>query len=233
MAKQLSEEGYAITVTGRNLEKLDELTALGMTAVKWDLSLAQSEAAWPDEVKRENFDCVILNAGIGYFKSHDELTEAETEEMFRVNTLLPIQLSAFHSRIMQKRGSGHLLFIGSLAAKMATPKASVYAATKHALDGYVQGLRMELQKSPVSVSILHPGPIDTAFIDKADTTGQYKTSLAGHLMTAEQVGNRVIQLIHDPKGEVLLPKHLAFAAKFSQLAPLLVEKWGRRFYAKK
>lgn len=222
-----------MTVTGRNTVSLQTLEDEGVRSVYWDMLSDFTPEKWPNEVVETEYDVIILNAGVGVFKTHDELSYEETEMMMRVNTLLPMHLASYHSRVFQDRKNGHLIFIGSLAAKMATPKASVYAASKHAIDGYAQGLRMELQGSAVKVSVLHPGPIDTPFIDKADDTGQYKKSLGGHLLTPQVVTEKVLGLIEHPKGEVLLPGYLGVLSKLTKLAPLTVEKWGRRFYNKK
>lgn len=219
-----------MTVTGRNKEILTSLKQQGLETIYWDMA---GTDPIPEVITSDDFDVVILNAGMGHFKLHHELTEDEINAMILVNTTIPIQLATTHSRYFQRRGEGHLVFIGSLAGKMATPKASVYAATKHALDGYVQGLRMELQESPVAVSIVHPGPIDTPFIDKADATGNYKKALGSHLLSIEEVGRHVIRVLNKPKGEVLIPRYLGVLAKVTKLFPLTVEKWGRRFYAKK
>lgn len=220
-------------MTGRNLPSLEELKDAGIRSVHWDMLSDFAREKWPNQVLEIDYDVIILNAGVGVFKTHEELSYEETEMMMRINTLLPIHLASYHSRVFQDRNSGHLIFIGSLAAKMATPKASVYAASKHAIDGYVQSLRMELQRSAVKVSVLHAGPIDTPFIDKADATGQYKKSLGAHLLSPQVVTKRIIELIDHPKGEVLLPGYLGVLSKLTKLAPLTVEKWGRRFYNKK
>ena len=77
---------------------------------------------------------------------------------------------------MKHRGSGHFIFVASQAGKVATPKASVYAASKHAIIGFANAIRMELKEFGVSVTTINPGPIDTPFLDLADQTGNYRKS---------------------------------------------------------
>ena len=86
---------------------------------------------------------------------------------------------------MMERKSGHLIFLGSQAGKVATPKASIYAASKHAIFGYANALRMEVAPFGIHVTTINPGPIDTPFLDLADETGNYRTSLGKHLLTVE------------------------------------------------
>ncbi|MFC4356206.1 SDR family NAD(P)-dependent oxidoreductase [Chryseomicrobium palamuruense] len=230
IASSLLKAGHKVTVTGRNIKILETMKQQGIQTIYWDMASGEDI---PAAITFDQFDVIILNAGIGYFKNHHELSKLEIDNMILVNMTIPIQLATIHSRHFQQRGEGHLVFIGSLAGKMATPKASVYAATKHALDGYVQGLRMELQDSSVQISIIHPGPIDTPFIDKADTTGNYKKALGSHLLSIEEVAEKVLDVLEKPKGEVLIPGYLGVLAKLTKVFPLTVEKWGRRFYAKK
>jgi len=226
-------QGHSITVTGRNEQALAELQQLGARATHWDMSRQHRQEDWPTSLLDTDYDVVILNAGVGFFKQHDELSAQEIQSMLLVNVEIPMLLARYHSPFMQRREDGLLLFIGSLAGRMASPKASIYAASKHALTGYVQGLRMELMQTNVKVSIVQPGPIDTPFIDKADETGGYKKALGKHILSIEQVGEVVMRQLIKPKGEVLVPDLLGVGAKFAQLTPLLFERFGRKIYAKK
>ena len=90
-------------------------------------------------------DVLINNAGFGLFKEATACNDAENSAMLRLNVLAAMQISAALLPPMQARGSGQLIFIASQAGKIATPKAAVYAASKHALLGYANALRLELR----------------------------------------------------------------------------------------
>ena len=90
-----------------------------------------------------------------------------------------MQLTKLLLPSMMERRSGHLIFLGSQAGKVATPKASIYAASKHAIIGYTNALRMEVAPFGIHVTTINPGPIDTPFLDLADETGTYRTRLVG------------------------------------------------------
>ena len=64
-----------------------------------------------------------------------------------------------------ERKKGHLIYLGSQAGKIATPKSSIYAASKHAIMGYTNAFRMELGPFGIHVTTINPGPIDTPFLD--------------------------------------------------------------------
>ena len=91
-----------------------------------------------------------------------------------VNVIAPMQLTKRLLPNMMARKSGHFIFLGSQAGKVATPKASVYAASKHAIFGYTNALRMEVAPFGIHVTTINPGPIDTPFLDLADKTGNYR-----------------------------------------------------------
>ncbi len=97
--------------------------------------------------------------------------------MLDVNVRAPMLITRRLSKSMIERKTGHFIFIGSQAGKVATRKASVYAASKHAITGFANGLRMELEPYNVKVTAIYPGPIDTPFLQKADATNAYRETI--------------------------------------------------------
>lgn len=231
LAKKLLEEGHEVTVTGRNIGVLGELKALGANTIQADLSIASemekavSEARYPDTV--------IYSAGIGTFAYADEMTDEQIEAMIHVNVLVPMQMTKKFLPVMKERRSGHFIFLASQAGKVATPKASVYAATKHAIIGYTNALRMETSSYGIDVTAINPGPIDTPFLDLADSSGSYRQSMGNFLLPAEKVADAIVYTVGNPVREVNLPKYMAISSKLYAVAPGLVEKFGRRFFMKK
>ena len=150
-----------------------------------------------------------------------------------INVVAPIQLTKRLLPDMMARKSGHLIYLGSQAGKVATPKASVYAASKHALLGYANALRMEVAPFGIHVTTINPGPIDTPFLDLADETGNYRKSLSKHLLTVDTVVDSVMQSIEKPVREVNLPWYMGITSKLHALAPTLVERLGRKYFLKK
>ncbi|MBF4500283.1 SDR family NAD(P)-dependent oxidoreductase [Savagea sp. SN6] len=215
-----------LLVLGRNEVRLSEMRACGYHVAAFD----GLKDAWRDEWQA---DIVIFSAGCGFFEAAVDVTDAQIEQMCRTNIEMPMKLTSRIARHMIAQGGGQLLYIGSQAGKVATPKASVYAATKHALIGYTNALRMELAPHNVKVSVVHPGPIDTPFIDLADESGSYKQSLGRWLLSPEQVADAVIQIMRTRKRETNVPKAMFWSSKLYNLMPSLVETLGRSFFNKK
>src|SRR5690606_5732016 len=92
---------------------------------------------------------------------------------------------------MTKRGSGHIINIASQAGKMATPKSAVYAATKFAVRGYSNALRLELRPFGIYVTTVNTGPMHTNFFNQADPTGSYLNKIARWVLDPQVVAKKV------------------------------------------
>ncbi|MFD0943634.1 SDR family NAD(P)-dependent oxidoreductase [Savagea faecisuis] len=215
-----------LLVLGRNASRLSEMKQLGYNVASFD----GLKDDWREEWQA---DVVIFSAGCGFFEEAIEVTDAQIEQMCRTNIEMPMKLTSRIARHMIAQGGGQLLYIGSQAGKVATPKASVYAATKHALIGYTNALRMELAPHNVKVSVVQPGPIDTPFIDLADESGSYKQSLGRWLLSPEQVADAVVHIMRTQKRETNVPKLMFWSSKLYNLMPSVVETLGRSFFNKK
>lgn len=231
LTKRLLAEGHKVWATGRSLEALKELQADGAHIVQADLSNKEEMDHLPLTIDLP--DVVVFSAGVGFFTYAHEATDKLIEDTMNINVLAPMQLTRRLLPGMMERKSGHLIYIGSQAGKVATPKASVYAASKHALLGYTNALRMELSSFGIYVTAVHPGPIDTPFLDLADETGNYRTSVGGHLLTIQTVVDAIGQVIKKPVREVNLPWYMGITSKLYALMPAFVERVGRKFFFKK
>ena len=225
------KKGYEVYATGRNQDILNELAEKGAQTFYADLKNLQ-------EIERicsqlPSIDAAIINAGVGIFESAYELSNEQIDDMLQINVRAPIVLSKLLLKEMIKKEKGHLIFIGSQAGKVATKKSSVYAASKHAITGFTNGLRMEVAPYHIKVTTVYPGPIDTPFLQKADRTDQYRHSVKNVLLNPEQVALKIVKAIEHPVREINLPKIMSITSKLYAVAPHLVEKLGHRFFNKK
>jgi len=231
LTKRLLNEGYDVWATGRSAQVLAELKAEGASVIAADLTKESDIRFLTSQIGTP--DIVIFSAGVGTFNLAHELTDTEICNMMDVNVVAPMQVTKRLVPNMMERKSGHFIYLGSQAGKVATPKASVYAATKHAIIGYTNALRMEVAPFGIHVTTINPGPIDTPFLDLADGTGTYRTSLKKYLLTADVVVEAIIQTIKKPVRDVNLPWYMGITSKLYAMAPALVERLGRNFFLKK
>ncbi|MEK4494682.1 SDR family NAD(P)-dependent oxidoreductase [Ureibacillus sp. FSL W8-0352] len=232
IAELCLKRGHEVYATGRNEEALNHLLKLGAKVIKGDLS--NKEDIHRICSKLPDIDVAIINAGVGFFHYAFDLSEKEIDAMIDINVRAPMYFVKILSPNMIKKRSGHFIFIGSQAGKVATKKASIYAATKHAITGFANGVRMELAPFNVQVSAVYPGPIDTPFLDKASSSStSYRNSLKRVLLRPEKVAKEVVKLIDRPSREINLPRILIITSKLYAVAPTIVETLGKKFFTKK
>ncbi|GGE54200.1 short-subunit dehydrogenase [Priestia taiwanensis] len=178
-------------------------------------------------------DVLINNAGFGVFTSVDEADLTEVKEMFDVNVIGLIACTQAVLPYMKERNEGHIIQIASLAGKIATPKSSAYAATKHAVLGFTNALRMELANTNIHVTAINPGPIKTNFFDRADTTGNYVKSVEKYMLEPSTVAKKVVSVIGKRKREINLPFWMGFGPTFYALFPSVFEFFAKGSLNKK
>ena len=122
------------------------------------------------------------------------------------------------------RGGGHIVNVASIAGKIGTPKSTGYTASKHAVLGLSNALRLELAGTGVAVTAINPGPIDTPFFALADPDGTYVNNVRWFMLKPEKVASRIVKAIESRKAEVDLPLAAAAGVKLYQLFPRLADK---------
>jgi short-subunit dehydrogenase len=134
---------------------------------------------------------------------------------------------------MLHAGSGHIVNIASMAGKVASAKSSGYTATKHAVLGFTNSLRLELVGTGVSLSAINPGPINTPFFDRADPGGTYVKNIAWFMLQPEKVVSAIIAAIEHNKDEKNLPRIAGIGIVFAQLFPRIFDWISHRMLNKK
>lgn len=110
-------------------------------------------------------DVLINNAGIGLYGEPTEVSSAHFSRLLQVNVVAPLALAKLVIPIMLKQGSGTIVTISSVAARVALPWAAACSASKSALGSIHESVRLELRGSPVHLLNVIPGIVDTGFRD--------------------------------------------------------------------
>jgi len=194
---------------------------------------AIEEAFMKIEDTHGTIDVLVNNAGFGVFQNVEDIDLDEMVQMFAVNVFGLIACTKFVYSLMIKRGEGHIINIASQAGKIATPKSSVYAATKHAVLGFTNSLRMEAAQYGVYVTAVNPGPVKTSFFQRADTSGAYEENVKKIMLDAEYVARRAVDIMLTPTREVNVPGWMNIGSKLYQLFPGIIERVGNKAFFKK
>ncbi|OUM87314.1 SDR family NAD(P)-dependent oxidoreductase [Caldibacillus debilis] len=228
IAVRCAESGARLVLIARNGEKLERMKrelgdrfSASVSAYAADLARREEiEALFPKiERETETVDCLVNNAGFGLFKTTQDITMEEAENMFAVNVFALMALTKFVLPAMLKQRSGHIINIASQAGKIATPKAGVYAATKSAVLSFTDSLRMEVKGTGVFVTAVNPGPMDTPFFDLADPSGRYVQNVSRFMIKPERVAKAVLRALETGRADITLPLFASWGAKLLQAFP--------------
>lgn len=178
-------------------------------------------------------DILVNSAGFGVFDTFLEAKFEDIEKMFKVNVLGLIACTKEVLPSMMERNTGHIIHIASQAGKIATPKSSGYAASKHAVLGLTNSLRMELSNTNIFVSAVNPGPVETNFFTVADQSGNYVKNVKKYMLKSDYVAEKIIQLMLNPRRELNLPGWMNMGSVLYNLFPSAAEKLTRRLFDKK
>jgi len=165
IAKKLLQVGLTVYVAARRIEKMQDLASLGATALKMDITQDEDINQAVEKITQENggVDVLVNNAGFGSYGAVEDTSIEDARYQFEVNLF---GLAALTQKVlphMREQRSGTIINISSMGGKIYTPLGAWYHATKHALEGWSDCLRIELDHFGIDVVIIEPGIINTEF----------------------------------------------------------------------
>ncbi|XAZ21722.1 oxidoreductase [Sinorhizobium sp. B11] len=169
IAGRLIADGYLVYVAARSVEKMADLAALGAIPLRMDISKEDDIVAAVRTIteKSGGVDVLVNNAGFGLYGPVEEIPLDEARYQFEVNVFGPARLTQLLLPAMRARGAGTIVNITSMGGKIYTVLGAWYHATKHALEGWSDSLRLELEPFGIRVIVIEPGLIETGFGDAA------------------------------------------------------------------
>lgn len=166
-AKALLAQGYIVYTAARRVEQMADLQALGAKPIKMDITDSQEVTAAVTKINAETkgVDILINNAGFGLYGAMEDTAIDDARYQFEVNLFGLAHLTQLVLPHMREQRAGKIINISSMGGKIYTPLGSWYHATKHALEGWSDCLRLELKQFNINVVIIEPGVINTEFGD--------------------------------------------------------------------
>jgi len=234
-ARQFGKEGAKIVLAARRVDKLEtlaqEILAMSSGAetlvVQADLSRLDDIQALIKQTldKFGRIDVLVNNAGFGRLDWLENLDPVkDIQSQFDVNVLGVIQTTRQALPIMMKQRSGHIINMCSMAGLVATPTYTIYAACKHAVHGFSEALRREVKPWGIDVSMIYPGGVATEFSAHAGIKRKTNaTTPKSLLLTADQVGSAVVQLVRRPRAMWILPWAWSFTVWMNRNLNWLVD----------
>lgn len=235
-AMALAQQGYRVYGTSRNPRRADaDFTMLAMDVT----DTAAVQAAAQTLLNREGrIDVVVNNAGFGYGGAVEDTSIEEAEAILDTNFLGALRVCHAVLPTMRAQESGTIINISSIGGMIALPFQGLYSASKYALEGLSEALRMEVKRFGIHVTLVEPGDTRTAFTaNRRNTRGAdenpvyreaYQRTLARietderNGVSPETVARTVLRIVATPRPKVRYvvgPFHQKLAVPVKRLIP--------------
>ncbi len=249
VAKGLKARGYNVYATARKQEDVDRLISEGLKCLRLDYADSESVQDLANELMLlvgSELYAVFHNGAYGQAGAVEDLSRATIEKQFAANVFGWIELNNRLIPMMRQNNRGRIIFNSSILGLVSLPFRGAYNASKYAIEGFADTLRLELSNTGIRISLIEPGPIESNFRanslvtlkENIDMQGSvhrdlYKKSIkrlekkgavVPFTLPAEAVLKKVIHALESPNPKaryyVTFPSHL-----FATLRRLLPPKW--------
>jgi NAD(P)-dependent dehydrogenase (short-subunit alcohol dehydrogenase family) len=162
-ARRLLTDGYKVFVGARRLDRMHDLAALGATLLPLDLTDDASIVAAVEAIRTGpgRIDVLVNNAGYGSYGALEDVPLDEARRQFEVNVFGLARLCQLVLQMMRAQKSGKIVNVTSIGGKIWEPFGAWYHATKFAVEGLSDSLRVEVERFGIDVIIVEPGAIRT------------------------------------------------------------------------
>jgi len=194
-AKLLVQQGLIVYGAARRLDKMQDLKEAGVNIIQMDVtddySVKTGILKIIDTEKR--IDVLINNAGYGSYGAVEDVPISEAKYQFDVNIFGLARLTQLALPYMRAQKSGLIINVSSMAGKFGGPLGAWYHATKYAVEGLSDSLRMEVKQFGIDVVIIEPGAIKTQWniiaeenLSRVSGKTVYKDSVKNHIKLFER-----------------------------------------------
>jgi uncharacterized protein len=237
IAKLFAREGAKLVLCSRDLQRVEEARqriGAGENAISVACDVSRREQvdallrAAMDKFGR--VDIWVNNAGFGLNDAVATLDMAQARQLFDTNLFGVMNCMQAVVPVMKQQHSGDIVNISSVAGHISTPYASVYAASKHALNAVSMAARLELSRHNINVLTVSPGYIATDFAKNMlkGTQAQRVSGAVKYAVGADVVAQATLRGILKRKREVIVPWFYRPLIKMYENFPGLVERTMRR-----
>jgi NAD(P)-dependent dehydrogenase (short-subunit alcohol dehydrogenase family) len=168
-AKILHAQGFKVYGAARRTAEMNDLKAMGIGVVALDVTDETSLVEGVNSIlaKEGKIDILVNNAGYGSFGAVEDVPLDEARRQFDVNLFGMARLTQLVLPAMRQQRFGRIINISSMGGKIYTPLGAWYHATKHAVEGWSDCLRLELKPFGIDVVVIEPGGVKTPWGDIA------------------------------------------------------------------
>jgi short-subunit dehydrogenase len=237
-ARMAARRGAKLVLAARNgdaLQKLtDELNGSGTAAIHVVADVAKEEdvrkIASTAIAEFGGFDTWINNAGVSIFGKLNEISLEDQRRVFDTNFWGVVHGSLVATEHFKWRG-GALINLGSELSDCGITLQGIYAASKHAVKGFTDSLRMELEEAgaPVSVTLIKPAAVDTMYLAHAKNYMDVEPKLPAPIYAPEVVAEAILFAAEHPKRDIFVGSASKLFSSGAHYFPQLLDRYMKRY----
>lgn len=237
-ARKAAERGARLVLAARSGDELREL-AEEIAGRGGDVAAVEADVSREEDVQRiadaaverfGGFDTWVNNAGVTIFGRLEDVFLADQRRLFETNFWGLVYGSLTAVAHLRQRGGGALINMGSIASDRAIPLQGIYAASKHAVKGFTDALRMELEEegAPISVTLIKPTSIATPLPRHGKNYLESEPTLPPPVYAPENVARAILHCAERPERDVFIGGGARMMAVAEMISPRLTDKWMER-----
>ena len=197
-ARGLKARRWRVFATARQPADVERLSAEGLESLPLDLADSASIQAAVDEILVRSggrLDALFNNGAYGQTGAVEDLSRAVLREQFETNVLGWHELTRCVLPVMRRQGHGRIVYNSSVLGFVALRYRGAYIASKYAIEGLADTLRLELRGSGIHISLVEPGPIESRF--RANALLAYRRNIDAahsvHRVAYERMEQRLVK----------------------------------------
>jgi short-subunit dehydrogenase len=240
-ARRAAQRGAKLVLAARNEDALKQLT-FELTKKGYEATYAVADVGIEEDVRKiaqtaidrfGGFDTWVNNAGISIFGRNEDVSLEDQRRLFQTNFWGVVYGSLVAVEHLKQRG-GALINLGSEVSDRAVPLQGMYSASKHAVKGFTDSLRLELEveDAPVSVTLIKPAALDTMFVEHAKNYLEVEPKLPAPIYAPEVAADAILYAAENLKRDIFVGGAAKLISSSAHYAPGLLDGYMKRFLFK-
>jgi short-subunit dehydrogenase len=240
-ARAAAAQGAKLVLAARNDEALSaleaEINSTGglATHVVADVGRREDVQRIADAAIHRfgGFDTWVNDAGVSIYGFLEEVSDEDHQRLFQTNFWGTVYGSLIAASHLKGRG-GAIINVGSVVSDQAIPLQGMYSASKHAIKGFTDALRMELlnQKADVAVTLIKPASINTPFTEHAKKYTANQPELPAPVYRPEEVARAILHAATKPTRDIFVGSAARAMSAFGHAAPRAMDRVASGYYVR-
>ena len=237
-ARRAAQRGARLVLVARNEDALKQLT-FELSKKGCEAIYAVADVGIEEDVRRAaqaaiarfgGFDTWVNNAGISIFGRNEDVSLEDQKRLFQTNFWGVVHGSLVAVEHLKQHG-GAIINLGSEVSDRAVPLQGMYSASKHAVKGFTDSLRLELEAegAPVAVTLIKPASVDTMFVEHAKNYLEVEPRLPPPIYAPEVAADAILYAAEHVKRDMFVGGTARLVSSTAHYAPKMMDGYMKHF----